>query len=123
MPRLNVPILNDVMGHPVLGRERKRGIEIGFAKGLEKGSAAALQEGELLLSRLISQRFGPVTAHVRKRIAALPPARLEKVGLRLLGACSSTNFFAEASRKPTCDRRQSRIFPLPWRRYGHTRHP
>jgi len=84
-----MPILNDIMDHPVLGRERKRGIEIGLEKGLERGLAKGRQEGELLLlMRQINQRFGPVTAPVRKRIEALPAARLEKIGLRLLDAHS-----------------------------------
>jgi hypothetical protein len=76
-----MPILNDIMDHPVLGRERKRGIEIGLERGRQEGE-------RLLVMRQISQRFGPVAPALRKRIEALPPARLEKVALRLLDARS-----------------------------------
>jgi hypothetical protein len=40
-----MPILDDIMDHPVLGRERKRGIEMG--------------KREILVEQ-IAQRFGPV---------------------------------------------------------------
>lgn len=84
-----MPILNDIIDHGIIGRERKRGIAIGMEKGLEKGLQKGRIEGEqLILIRLICQRFGPVSAPVRKRIQAMSPAGLEKLAMRIIDAAS-----------------------------------
>ena len=96
-----MPILDDIMDHEVLGRERKRGIALGrekgleeglaegLAKGLERGLAEGLAKGEQrVVLRLIGKRFGPVPVWARKRIEALSGPALEQVGLRLLDASS-----------------------------------
>jgi len=80
-----MPILNDIMDHPLFGPERKRGIEIGLERGREEGRA---QGERLIILRLIGQRFGPVSAKARKRIEALTEPELEQMALRLLDAGS-----------------------------------
>lgn len=77
-----MPILDDIMDHPVLGRERKRGIAIGLER-----------ERQLVL-RMIGKRFGPVPASARKRIEALPAPKLERVALQLLDARSLDELLA-----------------------------
>ena len=88
-----MPILDDIMDHEVLGRERKRGIALGREKGLEEGLAEGLAKGlakgeQQVVLRQIGKRFGQVPAWARKRIEALSGAALEQVGLRLLDASS-----------------------------------
>jgi hypothetical protein len=60
------------MDHPVLGRERKRGIEMG--------------KQEILLE-LTAQRFGPVSDWARQSVSQMSGAELQKLGLRL-SACT-----------------------------------
>jgi len=75
-----MPILNDIMDHPVLGRERKRGIQMGLERGLQRERQTVL--------RMVNKRFGPVPAAVRQRIEAFSAAKLERTALRLLDANS-----------------------------------
>ena len=70
-----MPLLNDIMDHPVLGRE--------FRRGMEQG----LHDGELiLLLRQIERRFGSVPARLRERLTALSGPEIEEVAFRLLDA-------------------------------------
>ena len=72
-----MPILDDIMDHKVLGRERKRGMELGGAEG---------QRG--LILGLLSRRFGPVPDWAVKHLDSLSTAELEPIALRLLDAQS-----------------------------------
>jgi predicted transposase YdaD len=82
-----MPILIDIMDNPVLGREIRRGIEIGRAEGLQQGLQEGLHVGELkLLSRLVEKRFGPIPAWARKSLQKKTAADLEEIGLRILDA-------------------------------------
>jgi len=76
-----MPILDDIMNHPALGRERKLGIAMGHEQGFEDG------ERKIVL-RMIAKRFGPLPAAARKRIEALPASKLERIAIRLLDAGS-----------------------------------
>jgi hypothetical protein len=73
-----MPILDDIMDHEVLGRERKRGIALGLAEGLASERR--------MVSGLIAKRFGPVPDWAKQRLEALATPELEAVGLRLLDA-------------------------------------
>ncbi len=89
-----MPILDDIMDHEVLGRERKRGIALGLAEGLAEGRAKGRAEGRAeglaserrVVSGLIAKRFGPVPDWAKQRLEALTVPELEAVGLRLLDA-------------------------------------
>jgi flagellar biosynthesis/type III secretory pathway protein FliH len=82
-----MPILDDIMDHEVIGRERRRGIEIGRQEGRQEGQ----QEGELkLLCRQIEKRFGAIPASVTETLRGKSAAELEELGLRLLDASSLT---------------------------------
>jgi predicted transposase YdaD len=84
-----MPILDDIMDHEVLGRERKRGIALGRAEGLAEGLAEGVTEGERkVVLRLIGKRFGLVPDWVRERVNALCASDLEQIELRLLDASS-----------------------------------
>ncbi len=86
-----MPLLDDIMDHPVLGREYKRGLEKGLEKGLQRGR----RDGELaLLLRLIEKRFGAVQATLRERIEKMSDAEIEAAGLRVLDARSPEDLLA-----------------------------
>jgi hypothetical protein len=72
-----MPILDDIMDHAVIGRERRIGREQGREEGERK-----------IILRQIAKRFGPVPAAARKRIEALSASKLERIALRLLDAGS-----------------------------------
>jgi hypothetical protein len=76
-----MPILDDIMDHEVIGRERKRGMALGREEGLIEG------ERRVVL-RLIGKRFGPVPQVAKERLDAMSAADLEKIELRLLDAGS-----------------------------------
>lgn len=64
-----MPILNDILDHKVLGREYKRG----------------LQEGErIVLRRLIEKRFGALPGWAEQRLTELSASQLEDLSVRVL---------------------------------------
>jgi len=76
-----MPILNDILDHEVLGREYKKGLQVGAQQGR--------QEGKLdLLRHQIEKRFGPLPSWAEQRLAQLPIPEIETIGLRLLDAKS-----------------------------------
>ena len=64
-----MPIPDDILDNKVLGRELRRGLEQGR-----------------LLRRLIEERFGAVPPWAKARLASLPVAQLEEIGVRILKA-------------------------------------
>ena len=90
-----MPILDDIMDHEVLGRERKRGIALGREEGREEGLAEGVARGELrVVLGLTGKRFGPVPEWAKQRLEALSAADLEQVALRLLDAASLEELLA-----------------------------
>jgi hypothetical protein len=71
-----MPILDDIMDHEVLGRERKRGIELGR------------EETRSLILRLVVERFGTIPPHHQALIDGLSPHQWEKLTSQLLRASS-----------------------------------
>ncbi len=61
-----MPILNDIVNHKIIGRERKRGFEAG------------LEHGRQVLLKMIVKRFGTVPPEVKKRVEALSAPGLER---------------------------------------------
>lgn len=76
----NVPILNDILDHEVLGREYKKGVEQGEV---------------IILRRQIQTRFGNVPAWVEQRLTNLSTAELEQLGIRILDAATLEDLFRE----------------------------
>jgi predicted transposase YdaD len=72
-----MPILEDIMDHEIIGRERKRGMVIGRDEG----------KREVILSQL-EERFGKVPALARERVEAMGAQELEAFARRLLKAAS-----------------------------------
>lgn len=80
-----MPLLDDIMDHEVLGREFKRGLTQGREQGREQGR----HDGELaVLLRQIEKRFGSVPPQLRERLDKMPASEVESVALRLLDARS-----------------------------------
>ena len=82
-----MPILLDIMDNEVLGPVLRKGLLQGRLEGRVEGQV------EILLS-LIQKRFGRIPPAVAQRIAALKPAQLKRVGLRLLDAQRIEDLFA-----------------------------
>jgi len=78
-----MPILEDIMDHEIIGRERKRGIAIGREEGRQEGR----QEGERkVIVSLLEERFGPLPPTARERIDQLGEPELATLTRRLLKA-------------------------------------
>jgi len=74
-----MPILDDIMDHEVLGREYRRG----------------LRSGEVMLTmRLAEKRFGPLPQWAKDRIEAMDTVAAENAAIRLLDAASLEDLFA-----------------------------
>ena len=76
-----MPILDDIMDHAVLGREFKRGLEQGREQGRRDGELA-------VLLRQIEKRFGSIPSGLRDRLAKMSVSEVECAALRLLYARS-----------------------------------
>ena len=74
-----MPITEDIMDHDVLGPVLRK--------------VRAEGQMEMLLSQ-VQKRFGRIPPTVSERIAALKPAQLKRVGLRILDAQSIEDLFA-----------------------------
>jgi predicted transposase YdaD len=83
----NMPVLNDIMDNKVIGPAIRQGRAEGRAEGRVEGQV------EMLLG-MAKKRFGRIPAAVAQRIAALKPAQLKRVGLRLLDAQRIEDLFA-----------------------------
>jgi predicted transposase YdaD len=83
-----MPIMEDIMDHDVIGPAIRKGLRQGRAEGRVEGQV------EMLCSQ-IEKRFGRIPSAVEQRIAALKPAQLKRVGLRLLDAQRIEDLFAQ----------------------------
>ncbi len=84
-----MPILNEILDNKVLGREFKRGRELGVQEGIEQGIEQGIERGELkFIRRLIDARFGGLPKWAEERIANRSTKEIEELGVRLLTAGS-----------------------------------
>ena len=77
----NMPILDDIMDHPVLGRERKRGMVIGREEGHTEG------EREIVTLQL-EKRFGTLPEWAIHRLNAASHDEIRTIAVRLLDSAS-----------------------------------
>ncbi len=85
-----MPLLDDIMDNKVFGPLIRQGMEQGMVEGLAKGR---LEEGTVILRRLIDKRFGPVPSWADERLSKLSVTELEDLSLRVLDAPSITDMF------------------------------
>jgi hypothetical protein len=92
-----MPILDDIIDHPVLGprirraeeKALERGLRQGLEQGLEQGREEGRHHGELaVLLRQVEKRFGSVPPQLRDRLEKMAASEVEAVALRLLDARS-----------------------------------
>ena len=88
-----MPILNDIMDHKVLGREFKRGLQVGREEGREAGWQEGRQEGRKegerkILRRQMEKRFGAIPEWADQRLSGMSEQEIEELGVRLLDAYS-----------------------------------
>ncbi len=97
-----MPILNDIMDHEVIGPAIRQGRKEGKAEGKAEGIAEGMAQGKLrgkieeasaLAQRQLTVRFGPLSPATKKRIAKLTLPELEDLAIRLLTAKSIAELF------------------------------
>ena len=85
-----MPILDDIMDHDVIGPAIRQGLEQGLERGRQEGRQ---EEGLAILRRLIGKRFGTVPAWAEERLANLSTAQIEDFSLSVLDAKSIGELF------------------------------
>jgi predicted transposase YdaD len=91
-----MPILNDILGHEVIGPAILQGRQEGLEEGLQEGRREGRQEGrQEILRRLLEKRFGPISKSVEARLASLSASELDAVAVRLLDAKRLEELFPE----------------------------
>lgn len=74
----------------------QQGMQQGMQRGIQQGVQQGMQLGEaLLLQRLLTRRFGELSAAQQARLAAATPAQLEIWGDRVLDARSLDEVFGD----------------------------
>jgi hypothetical protein len=82
-----MPILDDIMNHDVIGPAIRKGIKQGMKQGV--------QQGELtILRRMIDKRFGSLPAWVDERLTKLSSAELEELSVRFVDAKNIDELFS-----------------------------
>ncbi|MEN9985158.1 MAG: hypothetical protein RI925_660, partial [Pseudomonadota bacterium] len=101
MPGLAVPDAEELtkgmeMLETNIDRWEAQAIAKGMEQGMQKGIQQGMQQGEaLLLQRLLTRRFGVLSATQLANIAAATPAQLETWGDRVLEAKSLDEVFGD----------------------------
>jgi hypothetical protein len=101
-----MPILDDIMDHDLLGpllrqgmaageiQGMEKGMETGIAKGMAEGMAEGRVEGErAFFQKLATRRFGTLPNWASERVNQLGIEELEDLGVRLLDARSLEELF------------------------------
>ena len=74
----------------------QQGMQRGIQQGMQQGVQQGMQLGEaLLLQRLLTRRFGELSAAQQAKLAAATPAQLETWGDRVLDASSLDEVFGD----------------------------
>ncbi|AQR66522.1 hypothetical protein BXU06_16800 [Aquaspirillum sp. LM1] len=77
--------------------DEQRGKQAGWQEGLQKGQQQGRQEGEaLLLQRLLTRRFGALSADCVARIRTASSGQLEQWSDRVLDARTLAEVFEQA---------------------------
>lgn len=86
-----MPILDSILDHEVIGPAIKQGIQQGMQQGI--------QQGELtILRRQMEKRFGPLPGWAEQRLAQLSTSELDDLSLRILDAHTLDELLAPNTR-------------------------
>jgi hypothetical protein len=85
-----MPILDDIMDHDVLGPAIRQGLEQGRKEGKEEGKQ---EEGLAILRKQMTKRFGRLPGWAEERLAAMSVAELEDLSLAVLDAKTVAELF------------------------------
>jgi predicted transposase YdaD len=89
-----MPILNDIMDHKVLGPAIRQGLEQGRKEGKEEGKQEGKQEeGLAIVRKQMAKRFGRLPGWAEERLTAMSVAELEDLSLAVLDAKTVTELF------------------------------
>jgi predicted transposase YdaD len=89
-----MPILNDIMDHEVIGPAIRQGRREGKVEGkLEGKLEGKIEEAVALAQRMLKARFGPLSPKTKRCLAKLTLPELEDLAIRLLTAKSITELF------------------------------
>ena len=83
---MQVPVLNDIMDHEVIGPAIRQGLEQGRQEGRQ-------EEALSVLRRVIEKRFGPVPGWVEERLKIQSVAQLEELAVRAIDAPNLEDLF------------------------------
>ena len=82
----DMPILEDIMEHDLLGPKIREGIAIGERQGREKGARE-------IVRRQIEKRFGRLPKWARQQLDSMSAAKIDSVALRVLDVKSLKELF------------------------------
>jgi hypothetical protein len=87
----NMPILEDIMDHDLLGPAIRQGMKQGLQEGLKQGQH---QQGLATLRKLVLKRFGKLPDWADERLAKMSARRLQSLSVKLLDAKSLEELLA-----------------------------
>jgi predicted transposase YdaD len=93
-----MPILNDIMDHDIIGPAIRQGMQQGIQQGMQQGRLAGLQEGRLdglrdVTRHLIEKRFGPLPNRLEAQLLGLTADELDAMALDVIDAGSVEALF------------------------------
>jgi predicted transposase YdaD len=93
-----MPILNDIMDHDIIGPAIRQGMQQGRLEGLQEGMQQGMQQGRLeglreVIRHLIEKRFGPLPSRLETQLLGLTADELDTVALGVIDAGSVKALF------------------------------
>jgi predicted transposase YdaD len=100
-----MPILNDIMDHDIIGPAIRQGMQEGMQQGrlegLQQGMQQGMQQGRLeglrdVIRHQIEKRFGPLPSPVETQLLGLSAVELDTMALDLIDAESVDALFTRS---------------------------
>jgi len=91
----NMPILDDIMDHDVIGPAIRQGLQQGLEEGLKEGLKRRQEAGQKLVKRLLEKRFGITPDWVQGRLPNLTPDELDALALRVFDVARVEELFPD----------------------------
>jgi predicted transposase YdaD len=96
-----MPILNDIMDHDIIGPAIRQGMQEGMQQGRLEGLQQGMQQGRLeglrdVIRHQIEKRFGPLPSPVETQLLGLSAVELDTMALDLIDAESVDALFTRS---------------------------